>query len=89
MRSASAPSRTWPNSTIAAVACGPTMRRIIHVCPPPGCSPRSRNRVSNRARRAAIRTSHASARFIPAPTAAPLTAATVGSVERATRRNPA
>ena len=36
----------------------------------------------------ARRTSHASARFMPAPTAGPLTAAMVGSGERSTRRNP-
>ena len=37
---------------------------------------------------AAMRTSQPSAMFIPAPTAAPLTAAIVGSGLRATRRNP-
>ena len=37
---------------------------------------------------AASRTSQASARFMPAPTAAPLTAAIVGSGDRATRRKP-
>ena len=35
-----------------------------------------------------IRTSHASARFIPAPIAGPFTAATTGSVERRTRKKP-
>ena len=44
--------------------------------------------MSNRARRAARRTSHPRARFIPAPTAAPLTAAIVGSGLRAMRRKP-
>ena len=64
------------------------MRRSIHVWPPPGWMPICRNRVSNFARRAAMRTSHPSAMFIPAPTAAPLTAASVGRVLRATRRKP-
>ena len=45
-------------------------------------------RVSNLARRPAMRTSHPRARFIPAPTAAPLTAAIVGNGLRATRRKP-
>src|SRR5436305_10238219 len=35
-----------------------------------------------------MRTSQANARFTPAPTAAPLTAATVGSTDRCTRRKP-
>jgi hypothetical protein len=45
-------------------------------------------RVSNRADSPARITSHASARLTPAPTAAPLTAAIVGSGERPTRKNP-
>ena len=47
-----------------------------------------RKRVSNRAETPAMRTSHASARLKPAPTAGPLTAATVGNVDRRTRRKP-
>ena len=80
-----APRRT---ATMAAVACGPTIRRSIQVCPPPGCSPRWRKRVSNwpAGRRGARRST--SARFMPAPTAAPLTAAMVGSGQRPTRRKP-
>src|SRR5438874_7310516 len=50
--------------------------------------PSWRKRVSNLADRPATRTSHARARLTPAPTAGPLTAATVGSVDRCTRRNP-
>src|SRR6478609_11774248 len=64
------------------------MRRNSHVCPPPGCRPICKNRVSNLARRAARRTSQPSARFMPAPTAAPLTAASVGNGLRAMRRKP-
>ena len=41
----------------------------------------------NRALRATMRRSHASARFIPAPTAAPFTAATVNNGDRANRKN--
>ena len=80
-----APRRT---RTAANVACGPAMRRNIHVWPPPGWMPICRKRVSNLARRAAMRTSQPSARFIPAPTAAPFTAASVGSGLRAMRRKP-
>ena len=85
---ARAPSTGAPNSTIAAAACGPTARSSIHAWPPPGCRPMRRNRVSKRADSPASRTSQASARFRPAPTAGPFTAATVGSGERRTRRNP-
>ena len=46
------------------------------------------NLVSNLADAPARRTSQASARFIPAPTAAPFTAAIVGNGDRSTRRNP-
>ncbi len=88
IRSASAPSSTSPNSTMAAAADDPTARCSIHVWPPPGWIPSCRKRVSKRAEAPASRTSQASARFMPAPTAAPLTAARVGSGERATRRKP-
>ena len=47
-----------------------------------------RKRLSKRAEHPATTRSQASTMFIPAPTAAPFTAATVGSVEWATRRNP-
>ena len=87
-RSASAPSITSPNTTPANVACGPAMRRSIQVWPPPGWMPICRKRVSNLALRAAMRTSQPSARFMPAPTAAPFTAASVGSGLRAMRRKP-
>ena len=87
-RSASAPSMAWPKTTAAMAACRPATLRNIQVWPPPGWMPRSRKRVSNLADAPASRTSHASARFMPAPTAAPLTAARVGSGLRATRRNP-
>ena len=59
------------------------MRRSRQVLPPPGCRPIWRKRVSNRADSPATITSHANAMFSPA-----LTAATVGSGEPATRRNP-
>ena len=85
-RSASAASTTSPNSTIAAAAGTPTARSSIQVWPPPGAMPSCRNRVSNRADAPASRTSHASATFMPAPTAAPLTAASVGRGQRAMRR---
>ena len=88
MRSASLPSSTWPNTTAAIAACGPTIRRSIHVWPPPGWIPSWRKRVSSLAVSATMRTSQPSARFMPAPTAAPLTAASVGSGLRAMRRNP-
>ncbi len=85
MRAASASSRS-PNSTVAAVAWAPMARCAIQVCPPPGCRPSCKKRVSKRAVRPATRTSQAKARFMPAPTAGPFTAATVASGERATRR---
>ena len=67
MRSASGPSTTWPNSTMAAAAEGPTARSSIQVWPPPGWIPSCRNRVSNRADAPARRTSQARARFMPGP----------------------
>ena len=82
------PSIAAPNSTIAAAAWGPTARSSIQVWPPPGWRPIFTNRVSKRAEVPAMRTSQASARFMPAPTAGPFTAATVGSGERSTRRKP-
>ena len=48
----------------------------------------ARNLVSKRAERPATTRSQASTMFIPAPTAAPFTAATVGRLLWATRRNP-
>ena len=65
------------------------MFRSRQVCPPPGWMAIWRNRLSNMAERPARITSQASAKFIPAPTAAPFTAATVGRGVWATRRNPA
>ena len=56
----------------------PTARSSSQAWPPPGCSPSSRKRASNRATLDAMRTSHASARFMPAPTA--------GAVHRGDRR---
>ena len=58
------------------------------VWPPPGWMPIWRKRLSNLALSPATMTSAARAMFIPAPTAAPFTAATTGRGEWAMRRKP-
>ncbi|MGA1505216.1 MAG: hypothetical protein ACO37V_01430 [Ilumatobacteraceae bacterium] len=50
--------------------------------------PKLQEAESNLALFAAMRTSQPSAKFMPAPTAAPFTAAIVGSGLRATRKKP-
>ena len=87
-RTAASASNRMPNSSDARATCGPTARCNIHVAPPPGWMPSFWNRGSNNAAGPAIRTSAASARFSPAPTAAPLTAAIVGKAQLATARKP-
>ena len=60
-------------------------------CPshrPAGWSPSFWNRASNNVPGPAIRTSAANAKFRPAPTAAPLTAAMVGNVQLPTAMKP-
>jgi hypothetical protein len=88
MAAARSPFGDSPVSTMAAAACGPTASVSSRVCPPPGCSPIRAKRQSKRAAGLATRMSHANARFSPAPTAGPFTAATVGKVQRWTRRKP-
>ena len=74
---------------MAMVVVRPTMWFSRQVWPPPGCRPICRKRESNRAHcRPATAMSQARTIFMPAPTAAPFTAATVASGEWATRRNP-
>ena len=79
---------TCEKSTAAFAAWGPVMFWNIHVWPPPGWMPICKKRSSKRADSPAMRTSQISARFMPAPTAAPLTAAMVGSGLRPKRRKP-
>jgi len=64
----------------AAAASRPISRERMTKCPPPGCSPRLRKPQISRASRAMIRRSAASSMFMPAPTAEPRTAATVGTL---------
>ena len=71
-----------PARSIAAAAWGPTASVRRRVWPPPGWRPIRAKRASKRASGAAMRTSQASARLSPAPTAGPFTAANIGRVQR-------
>ena len=69
----------------AAAASAPARPASSPKCPPPGCSPIRRKPLISRASSATIRRSAASIRLIPAPTAAPRTAATAGTSSWPTR----
>ena len=82
------PDRRSPKMTMALAVCSSVLFRSLHVWPPPEWIAIWWKRESNLADSPARIMSHASARFMPAPTAAPFTAAIVGSVEWATARKP-
>ena len=68
----------WPVKIISHAFAMPTTRGRKYVPPQSGWSPRRTNACENRAALEARRMSQASARFIPAPAAAPFTAAMSG-----------
>src|SRR5581483_3515775 len=72
-----------PSSVSATARRKPTARSSRQQKPPPGWMPTSSQRQSKRALGDTRTTSHASATLMPAPTAGPLTAATVGSRDSA------
>ena len=84
---ARSPSMRSPNSAIAAAASRAPVRPRSAPWPPPGCSPIGMKPEMILASRATMRTSVASIRLSPAPTAPPRTAATVGASSSPTRAN--
>ena len=79
---ARSPSTSSPKSPRAAAASRPATRLIRVKWPPPGWMPIWAKPGSSRAVRETMRRSVARARLRPAPTAAPRTAATVGTRDR-------
>src|SRR5215470_7937554 len=77
-RSASCASMTSPVKISSQALAVPTTRGRKYVPPQSGCRPRLTKAWANFAAVDAMRMSQASARFIPAPAAAPLTAAMTG-----------
>src|SRR5204863_414162 len=75
---ASSASMICPVKIISAAFAMPTTRGRKYVPPQSGCRPRRTKACENRAALEARRMSQARARFIPAPTAAPFTAAMSG-----------
>ena len=80
---ARSPSTRSPKSAIAAAASRAPVRPSSALWPPPGCSPIGMKPEMIFASRATMRTSVASIRLSPAPTAPPRTAATGGRLELA------
>jgi len=86
MRRVSAVSMISPVITSSVAFARPTIRGRRNIPPSAGTQPRLIQTSPKRARSEAIRTSQATVISHPAPTAAPLTAATTGlSIERMSR----
>jgi hypothetical protein len=77
------PEISAPKMPAAAAASAPARPASRPKWPPPGCSPIRRKPLISRASSATMRRSVASIRLIPAPTAAPRTAAMVGHLQLA------